>query len=64
MPDWEEGVAARFESGSFESYGGVEATGADVTVPDASLLFTGDFSRSGSDLILTGSDGAKFVVTG
>ncbi len=57
-------MAARFESGSFESYGAVEAAGTDVTVPDANLLFTGDFSRSGSDLIITGSEGAKFVVTG
>ncbi len=57
-------MAARFESGSFESYGAVQSSGTDVTVPDANLLFTGDYARSGSDLILTGSDGAKFVVTG
>ncbi len=57
-------MAARFESGSLESYGAVEATGPGVTVPDAHLLYHGDYSRSGSDLVLTGSDGAKFVVTG
>ena len=47
-----------------ESYGAVQSAGTGVTVPDATLLFTGDFSRSGTDLILTGADGAKFVVTG
>ena len=57
-------MAARFDSSSFESYGAAEAAGMDITVPDASLLFSGDFSRAGPDLILTGSDGAKFVVTG
>lgn len=42
----------------------MQSTGAGVTVPDATLLFTGDFSRSGTDLTLTGADGAKFVVAG
>lgn len=57
-------MAARFESGALESYGAVESAGAGVTVPEATLLFTGDFSRAGSDLMLTGPDGAKFVVAG
>jgi hypothetical protein len=57
-------LAARFESESFESYGAVEAAGTTVTVPDAHLLFKGDYSRAGSDLILTGEGSAKFVVTG
>src|SRR5215510_1661032 len=33
-----------------------------LVVPDAHLLFTGDFKRSGSDLILTGSDGERFTI--
>ena len=33
-----------------------------VTVPDARFLFSAEFKRSGSDLILTGPDGQKFVV--
>ena len=57
-------MAARFDSGSLETYGAVQSTGTGVTVPDATLLFTGDFSRSGTDLTLTGADGAKFVVAG
>lgn len=57
-------MAARFDSGSLETYGAVQSTGAEVTVPDAALLFTGDYSRSGTDLTITGSDGAKFVVAG
>lgn len=47
-----------------ESYGAVQSTGTGVTVPDATLLFKGDFSRSGTDLVLTGPDGDKFVVAG
>ena len=33
-----------------------------VQVPDGHLLFTGEFSRSASDLKITGSDGSTFVV--
>ncbi len=36
----------------------------NIAVPDAGLLFTGDFSRSGHDLVLTGPDGAKLVLEG
>ncbi len=43
----------------------VDASHADrVDIPDAELLFRGHFARSGSDLILTGQDGHRFVVTG
>jgi adhesin HecA-like repeat protein len=35
-----------------------------VVVPDAELLFTGNFHRSGSDLVLTGHDGRHHVVAG
>ncbi len=41
----------------------VTAGGADfVIVPDAQLLFTADFKKSGPDLVLTGHDGHRFVV--
>jgi hypothetical protein len=29
---------------------------AAITIPDAHLLFTADFKRKGSDLVLTGDD--------
>jgi len=35
-----------------------------IVVPDAELLFTGSFHRSGPDLILTGHDGRHHVVAG
>jgi len=38
------------------------ADGGPVTVPDAHLLFTADFSRSGHDLLLTGEDGKTLLI--
>src|SRR5262245_12358561 len=35
---------------------------ASLTVPDAQLLFSAEFKRSGSDLTLLGPDGQKFIV--
>ena len=35
---------------------------AALVVPDAHLLFSGDFKRSGSNLILTGQDGEHFAI--
>jgi FecR protein len=35
-----------------------------IVVPDAELLFTGNFHRSGSDLVLTGHDGRHHVIPG
>src|ERR1700757_3084454 len=35
---------------------------AVVTIPDAHLLFTAEFKRRGSDLVLTGDDGHKILV--
>src|ERR1700688_1293690 len=35
-----------------------------VVIPDADLLFTGNFHRSGLDLVLTGHDGRHHVVAG
>jgi len=40
----------------------VEPDTAVVTIPDAHLLFTADFKRKGSDLVLTGDDGHKILV--
>jgi len=34
-----------------------------LIVPDAHLLFSADFKRSGSNLILTGSDGERFTIS-
>src|SRR5580704_11571885 len=43
----------------------VDASHADrVDISDAELLFRGHFARSGPDLILTGEDGHRLVVTG
>ena len=43
----------------------VDASHTDrVDIPDAELLFRGHFARSGPDLILTGQDGHRLVVTG
>ncbi|MDE1974651.1 MAG: FecR domain-containing protein, partial [Hyphomicrobiales bacterium] len=33
-----------------------------IIIPDAALLFTGDFKRHGPDLVLTGHDGRRHVV--
>jgi hypothetical protein len=43
----------------------VDASHADrIDIPDTELLFRGHFARSGPDLILTGQDGHRVVVTG
>ena len=43
----------------------VDASHADrIDIPDAELLFPGHFARSGPDLVLTGQDGHRIVVTG
>jgi hypothetical protein len=43
----------------------VDASHADrIDIPDAELLFRGHFARSGPDLVLTGQDGHRIVVTG
>src|SRR4029077_4483126 len=43
----------------------VDASHGDrIDIPDAALLFRGHFTRSGPDLVLTGQDGHRFVVTG
>ena len=34
-----------------------------VTVPDAALLFNGEFKRAGSDLKIVGQDGESFLVS-
>ncbi len=35
-----------------------------IIVPDAQLLFTADFRRAGSDLVLTGHDGRQHIISG
>ena len=45
-----------FSSGSYRSLGD------KIIVPDAQLLFSAQFKRSGNDLILLGEDGRKLVV--
>ncbi len=40
----------------------IQANGASVTVPDAHLLFTAEFSRIGDDLLLTGQDGTVLLI--
>src|SRR5580704_11710627 len=35
-----------------------------IVVPDAELLFTGNFHRSGPDLVLTGHDGRHHIIPG
>ena len=39
-----------------------QADTTSLTIPDASLLFSAEFKRSGSDLVLVGSNGQKFIV--
>ena len=39
-------------------------TAGSVTIPDTELLFSAKFTQSGSDLVLTGADGHKVIVTG
>ena len=46
-------------SASAHLYSGESA----VTVPDAHLLFSGEFKRAGSDLVITGEHGDRFVVS-
>ena len=43
----------------------VDASHADrIDITDAELLFRGHFARSGPDLVLTGHDGDRLIVTG
>ena len=47
---------------SFHAPASGSSTGDTALVPDAHLLFTAEFKRSGTDLKLTGDDGGSFVV--
>ena len=42
----------------------VQAGDGDITVADAHLLFTAEFSQVGDDLLLTGGDGATQIISG
>ena len=62
-------MAYRFATG--EGYGDATSlvdTDANhpefVHIPDAELLFTGDFRRQGPDLVLTGHDGRRHIISG
>jgi hypothetical protein len=41
-----------------------ESSQQSVIVPDAELLFTGDFHRAGPDLVITGHDGRHHLIPG
>ena len=60
MVSWE----ATGEKDGFSYLSPIEASGGPVTVPDAHLLFTAEFSRIGDDLLLTGQDGVTLLVQG
>ncbi|MGI9385665.1 MAG: VCBS domain-containing protein, partial [Methyloligellaceae bacterium] len=55
---------ARSESESGGSVATLHATGGTIEVPDAQLLFTATFLKSGQDLILLGADGSKLIIVG
>ncbi len=42
----------------------VSPSSASIVVPDAHLLFSAHFSRSGPDLVLTGADGRHYIIPG
>ena len=57
-------MALTTETGAQQVLTAPQSAGAHIAVPDAAMLFTGDYSRSGHDLVLTGPDGAKLVLEG
>src|SRR5262245_52461925 len=64
---WRDNTLIHTPGESFEAHKSVasvsvEPDAASVTIPDAHLLFTADFKRKGSDLVLTGDDGHKILV--
>lgn len=46
----------------FDSTSAGHQSGETVTVPDAALLFNGEFKRAGDDLKIIGQDGKSFLV--
>ena len=42
----------------------VDSASHRVTIPDTELLFSAKFTKAGSDLVLTGEDGHKIVLSG
>src|SRR5262245_6092717 len=65
---WRDNTLIRTPGESFEAHENVasvsvEPDAASITIPDAHFLFTADFKRKGSDLVLTGDDGHKILVT-
>ena len=47
-------MALRTETGSLQSHGDVVPSGMNVALPDVDLMFTGEYSRIGGGLVLTG----------
>ncbi len=44
------------------SVSGIEAREGSIEIPSGDFLFNAEFSRTGSDLVLTGADGQSIVV--
>src|SRR5262245_9108629 len=64
---WRDNTLIHTPGESFEQHESVasvsvEPDAASVTIPDGHLLFTAEFKRKGSDLVLTGDDGHKILV--
>ena len=70
-------MATGDKSGDFSALGGgdteaqydvvldvSQATGGELVIPGGHLLLVADFTREGSDLVLTGPDGTEIVVIG
>lgn len=55
-------MAASTQFDTVKATSSLEIHDNSVTLPDPNLLISGDYSRSGSDLVITGSDGARVVV--
>ena len=55
-------MAASIYSDSEQATSSLEIHDNSVTLSDPNLLISGDYSRSGSDLVITGSDGARVFV--
>lgn len=55
-------MAASIYSDSEQATSSLEIHDNSVTLSDPNLLISGDYSRSGSDLVITGSDGARVIV--
>ena len=62
QPSSSHGAGARDLPGGQESSGVVHIDNGRALIPDANLMFTARFERSGDDLVLTGPDGSNVNV--